>query len=275
MTVEGPQPNVRNAAGRRGLLVPVANPEGVAPLIAIAVAATEPDDPPPRVIALVRRPPGADPSRQGAPPMVAALSAAIEYARAHAVAIEAGAVWSDDPARDIVGAADTANAAWILLGYHRAASGGDTMGGVVQEVFAGAKGLPINVAVFIQGTDRPAERVFAAVESGPDGRAALALAVRIARSNKARLRALLVSKSVAQPDGDDDLADMIRDARAAMKRQFHADVLTERSLRQLLRQAPGRLLIVGKKFADEVGMPLNEVPSGDRCVIVVHGADRA
>src|SRR6476659_7739996 len=41
-----------------GLLVPVSNPEGLAPLLDLATAATRPEDPPPRVLALVRRPAG-------------------------------------------------------------------------------------------------------------------------------------------------------------------------------------------------------------------------
>ena len=51
-------------------------------------------------------------------------------------------------------------------------------------------------------------------------------------------------------------------------------MLSERSLDQLLQQSPGRLLIVGKKLADEIRLPLDEVPEGDRCVIVVQGAAR-
>ena len=72
-----------------------------------------------------------------------------------------------------------------------------------------------------------------------------------------------------RPNEEDVLLDMVRNARADMGEAFHADVLTERSLRQLLRQAPGRLLIVGRKFADEVGLPLDEVPSLHRNVILV------
>ena len=60
--------------------------------------------------------------------------------------------------------------------------------------------------------------------------------------------------------------------RVAQGRRFHSDVLSERSLEQLLQQSPGRLLIVGKKLADEIRLPLDEVPEGDRCVIVVQGA---
>ncbi len=265
---------------RRGVLVAVANPEGVAPLMAIALAASDPDDePPPRVLALIRqRDAAAGTEVQGAQaqtPPSPALMAAIEHARARGVTIDAQATHSNDPALDILTTARAAEVGWILLGYHRAASGGDTLGGVVREVFVKAKELPINVGVFIQGTDSPFERVFAAIDTGPDGRAALDLGARIARSNRSRLRALLISHdelaiSATQPDAA--LVDMIRDARARMGRLFHTDVLTQRSRQQLFRQSPGRLLIVGKRFADEIGLPLDEAPDGDRCVIVVQGA---
>ena len=257
-------------------MVPVANPEAVAGLLAIAFAANEPNDPPPRVLALVDFPPSAPAERPGgekstAPPTTALL-AAVRYACAKGVTIGAQVSWSDDPALDIITIAQEAGVAWILLGYHRAASGSDTTGGVVREVFAKAKALAINVGVFIQGTDRPIERVFAAVDSSPDGRASLALGVRIAQGNKCKLRALLLAKRMPE-NVEDVLLDMVRDARADMGEGFHADVLTERSLRQLLKQAPGRLLIVGRKFADEVGLPLDEVPGSHRCVILVQGAD--
>ncbi len=266
---------------RRGILAAVANPEGVAPLMAIALAASGADDePPPRVLALIRRrdaaagieAPGAQTQRPEPP---RALTAAIEYARARGVTIDAQATHSNDPALDIITAARAAEVGWILLGYHRAASGGDTLGGVVREVLVKAKELPTNVGVFIQGTDRPFERVFAAIDTGPDGRAALELGARIARDNRSGLRALLISRdalaiSATQPDAA--LVDMIREARARLGRLFHTDVLTQRSRQQLFRQSPGRLLIVGKRFADEIGLPLDEVPDGDRCVIVVQGA---
>jgi len=267
----------------RGVLVAVANPEGVAPLMAIALAASDPhDEPPPRVLALVGQRRGAAVTEapgeqaQGAPPPTPpALTAAIEYARTRGLTIDAQTMRSDAPAMDIIATARAAEVAWILLGYHRAASGGDTLGGVVHEVFVKTKDLPINVGAFIQGTDRPFERVFAAIDAGPDGRAALELGARIARNNRSRLRALLISNealaiSATQPDAA--LVEMIRDARARMGRLFHTDVLTQRSRQQLFRQSPGRLLIVGKRFADEIGLPLDEAPDGERCVIVVQGA---
>ncbi len=253
---------------RRGLLVPVANPEGVAPLLAIALAATAPDDPPARVVALVRR--SGDEDFAGIPAHPAALINAVEYAATRGVAITPHSVWSANAGADILAAAREANVGWILLGYHRAASGQNTMGGVVRDVFATARDEPVHVGVFIQGTDQPIERVFTAVDASPDGRAALDLAMRITRSNNAKLRALLVSNTVRQPE--DEMVDMLREARRSLGRRFHSDVLSERSLEQLLQQSPGRLLIVGKKLADEIRLPLDEVPEGDRCVIVVQGA---
>jgi hypothetical protein len=265
---------------KRGVLVAVANPEGVAPLIAIALAASDPnEEAPPLVLALVRQtdsgagsePRGAEPDAR---PSSAALSAAIEYARARGVTIDAQAVRSNDPALDIITIAHSARVAWTLLGYHRAASGGDTLGGIVREVLFKAKGLPFSVGVFIQVSDRPFERVFAAIDAGPDGRAALDLGVRIAQKYRCKLRALLLSNdvlSISSTEPDAALVDMIHDARMRMKRLFHTDVLTQRSRQQLFRQSPGRLLIVGKKFADEIGLPLDEVPEGDRCLIVVQG----
>ncbi len=250
--------------------MPVANPEGVAPLLAIAFAATAPEDPPTRVVALVRSSTGNPTS--DVPPSSPALTTAVDYAATRGVAIEPRSVWSASAASDIIAAAHEARAGWILLGYHRAASGQDTMGGVVRDVFAIARNASVHVGVFIQGTDQPIERIYAAVDAGPDGRAALDLALRIARSNNAKLRALLVSNSVHQPEEEDDMVDILRDARKSIGRRFHSDVLSERSLDQLLHQSPGRLLIVGKKLADEVRLPLDEVPEGDRCVIVVQGA---
>jgi hypothetical protein len=204
-----------------------------------------------------------------APPTTALLTA-VRYAHAKGVTIGAQVSWSDDPAQDIITVAQEGRVAWILLGYHRAASGSDTTGGVVREVFAKAKVLPINVGVFIQGTDRPIDRVFAAVDSSPDGSASLALGVRIAKGYRCRLRALLVTNRT--PNVEDVLLDMLRDARADIGEGLHADVLTERTLRQLHMQAQGQLLIVGKKFADEVGLRLDEVPGSHRRVILVQGA---
>src|SRR6266403_6213841 len=114
---------------RRGLLVPVANPEGVAPLLAIAFAASAPDDPPARVLALVEAQQGN--AKTGKPSHPEAMKTAMEYASSRGVTIDPFAMWSANPGADIIGAAREANAGWILLGYHRASEGTGTMGGVV------------------------------------------------------------------------------------------------------------------------------------------------
>jgi hypothetical protein len=260
-----------NYENRRGFLVPVANPEGVAALIAIAVAASEPDEPPPQVVAFVPRVDDRRSRSSASDPVEipSALQAAIEYAGANRATIGARAIWSENPAIDIIEAAQAASAAWILLGYHRVAAGSDPMGGVVHQVFEQARELPINVGVFVQGTDLPFDRIYSVYDSRPDGQASLALAARIAHKSKSKLRALVASD---QQRDENDLSDMLIKERSRMGSLLHTDVLSERSLKQLFRQAPGRLLILGKKFADEVRLPLDEAPEGDRCVIVVQGA---
>ncbi len=248
--------------------MPVANPEGVPPLLAIALAAAAPGDPPVRVLALVSRGNDASP---GAPAHPAALTAALDYAKTRKIEIQPQSIWSANAGADIIAAAREAKVGWILLGYHREASGLETMGGVVRDVFASARGEQVHVGVFIQGTDRPIERIFAAVDSSPDGRAALDLAVRITRSHNAKMHALLVSNAVSQ--SEDEMVDIVRAARKSLGRRFHSDVLSEHTLEQLLHQSPGRLLIVGKRLADEIRLALNETPEGDRCVIVVQGGE--
>lgn len=205
-----------------------------------------------------------------------ALAAALEYARNRGLTIQAETVYSETPAADIVSRAYESEVAWVLLGYHRGGAGSDTLGGVVREVLARAQKSPVNVGVFIQGTDRPFERVFAAIDAGPDGRAALDLGARIAHNNRSKLRALLLSNqalaiSATQPDSA--LVEIVHEARAQLGRLFHSDVLTHRSRQQLFRQSPGRLVIIGKRFADEIELPLDETPEGERCVIVVQGAE--
>lgn len=106
---------------RRGVLVAIANPEGVAPLMAIALAASDSDDqPPPRVLALTRGRDAATAAeardaraRTLAPPP--ALTTAIEYVRARCMTIDAQATHSDDPALDIITAARATEVGWILL----------------------------------------------------------------------------------------------------------------------------------------------------------------
>src|SRR5262249_3934818 len=91
-----------------GLLVPISNPDGLQPLIDLAPSAPRAGAPPPRVLALVRRPPGGIRSglremddRKNAP-RSPVLAQAIDHARTGGSTIDPQAVWTDDPAGDIL-----------------------------------------------------------------------------------------------------------------------------------------------------------------------------
>jgi len=134
---------------RSAILVPVADPQGVSVLVEMALVATPPEAPPPRVLALVRRPLGGVRSGlreadQRVAPRSPALSAALDHAWESGAVITPQAVWSDNPADDILRAAVDAQIGWILLGAHRAVFGSDFTGGVVQRILDGA---PIRATV--------------------------------------------------------------------------------------------------------------------------------
>ena len=111
-------------ARRSAILVPVANPHGVDRLINLALMATPPQMPPPRVLAMVRRPGGGvratlAEKEEGLIPRSAALGAALERAWSRGAVITPQAIWSDDPANDLIRLAAEARIEWLLLGPHR------------------------------------------------------------------------------------------------------------------------------------------------------------
>ena len=180
-----------------GVLVPISNPEGLAPLLDIAAAATRPEDPPPRVLALVRRPSGG--IRSGLreidrkeSPRSPVLTQAIDHARAAGSTIDAQALWTDDAALDILELAAQRTIGWLLLGYHRPVFGGDLLGGVVKEVLDGMSERAVNVGVVIHGHERAIDRVIAVVDDSFDGKAGLELAARIVQQRRSTLHAVLV-----------------------------------------------------------------------------------
>src|SRR5262249_37892922 len=99
------------------ILVPVSNPEGVPDLVELALAATPHDAPPPRVLALVKTPPGGVRSglreaEQRVPPRSLALSAALDLAFERGSAITPQAVWTTNPAQDILAFANEPQIGW-------------------------------------------------------------------------------------------------------------------------------------------------------------------
>ncbi|HWE28615.1 MAG TPA: hypothetical protein VHB97_11465, partial [Polyangia bacterium] len=259
-----------------GLLVPVSNPEGLAPLLDLAAAATRPKDPPPRVLALVRRPAGG--IRSGLreidrkeSPRSPVLTQAIDHARAVGSAIDAQALWTDDAARDILELAAQPNIGWLLLGYHRPVFGGDLLGGVVKEVLDGMSERAVNVGVVIHGHERALDRVIAVVDDSTDGKAGLELAARIVQKKRSTLHAVLVPRA-EQSDPPAALEELLREAGKTAGKWLHSDVLTRRNPAALAYQTHGDLVVIGMTLADELGLPLDDVPGAERCVVLVRGA---
>ena len=261
-----------------GLLVPISNPEGLASLLDLAGAATRPEDPPPRVLALVRRPAGG--IRSGLreidrkeSPRSPVLTQAIDHARALGTQIDAQALWTDDAAADILELAAQPNIGWLLLGYHRPVFGGDLLGGVVKEVLDGMSERAVNVGVLIHGHERAIDRVIAVVDDSADGKAGLELAARIVQKKKSTLHAVLVPQKGAT-DPSPALEELLREASKTAGKWLHSDVLTQRNPAALAYQTHGDMVVIGMALADELGLPLDDVPGAERCVVLVRGARR-
>jgi Kef-type K+ transport system membrane component KefB len=261
-----------------GLLVPISNPEGLASLLDLAGAATRPEDPPPRVLALVRRPAGG--IRSGLreidrkeSPRSPVLTQAIDHARALGTQIDAQALWTDDAAGDILDLAAQPNIGWLLLGYHRPVFGGDLLGGVVKEVLDGMRERAVNVGVLIHGHERAIDRVIAVVDDSADGKAGLELAARIVQKKKSTLHAVLVPQKGAT-DPSPALEELLREAGKTAGKWLHSDVLTQRNPAALAYQTHGDMVVIGMALADELGLPLDDVPGAERCVVLVRGARR-
>jgi Kef-type K+ transport system membrane component KefB len=259
---------------RRAVLVPVSNPEGVPDLVELALAATPHDAPPPRVLALVRIPAGGVRSglreaEQRVPPRSPALSAALDLVWAKGAVITPQAVWTADPAADIMSAAAEPSISWVLLGSHRSVFGSDFKGGVVREILDRALKMPVHVAIVVHGADRPYESVYAVVDNSPSGRAVLELATRVADRRRCSLHVLLAPSRGAE--ADPALLEMTREAARGVARKLHVEVLSEISPEEIIRQAPEGLVIVGARLADRIDLAPETFIDDERTLVVVQG----
>ena len=260
---------------RAAIVVAISNPEGAAHLLDVALAANRPDDPPPHVVAMARRPAegvrsGLREVEQRVAPQPPALAAALDYVHERGTAVTSQAVWTDDPATDILRAAKEAQCEWIMLGAHHSVFGSDFRGGVVRSITDRAITVPVNVAVVTPGPQLPLDRVFAVVDHSPDGRAALDLGIRLVKRTRRSLHVILVPRTEIKPDLP--LLEMVRSVGRAEGLRLHTDVLAERSAAQLARQAPGPLLIIGTNLLDEFVLPQSGL--GGHSTIVVQGRRR-
>jgi hypothetical protein len=264
---------------RAAIVVAISNPEGAANLLDIALAANRPEDPPPHVVAMARRPAegvrsGLREVEQRVAPQPPALSAALDHVHARGTAVTSQAVWTDDPAVDILRAAREAQSEWLLLGAHHSVFGSDLRGGVVRSIADRAPAVPVNLAVVTAGPELPLDRVFAVVDHSPHGRAALDLGIRLVKRTRRSLHVILVPRLEIKPDLP--LLEMVRAVGRAEGLRLHTDVLAERNGAQLARQAPGPLLIIGTNLLDEFDEFAAKQTAGPgperRSMIVVQGA---
>jgi Kef-type K+ transport system membrane component KefB len=264
---------------RQPMLIAVSNPRGMASLLDVAIHATQPESPPARVLALVRRPSGGVRSglrevEDRIAPRAPILLSALEHAKRNGAIVEPISMWTDDPALDIVNSAHAIGAGWILIGFHQPVFGANAMGGIVRGVLERTRPSPIHVGVVTRGEPSRVDRIFALVDSTSDGRAALDLATRIARRRECSLHALLMPQENGEPE--QALKDIVKDASKVCGRWLYTDVLRDRNPRQVMDQTPGQLVIIGRRIADELELPINVIPDDERCIVVVQGGtDRA
>ncbi len=249
---------IRTTGGRpSAILVPVANPTGVERLINLALAATPPEIPPPRVLAMVRPPAGGVRARltekpENLIPRSAALSSALELAWSRGAVITPQAMWSDDPASDLVRLAAETRIEWILLGPHRAVFGADYRGGVVRTILERARKLPLNVAIAIEGGDAVMDDLVAVVDSTVDAQAVIELVSRLMQGSEAKLKVLCLLRS-KEGDGPTMTRLLSRLASFAGPR-LHSETLEDPSLALITERAQPGLVVIGTESAERLGI---------------------
>jgi Kef-type K+ transport system membrane component KefB len=274
---------------RSAILVPVADPQGVAVLVELALAATPSHAPPPRILALVRPPLGGVRSglreaEQRVAPRSPALSAALDYAWARGSVITPQAVWSDDPVTDILRTAVEAQIGWILIGAHRAVFGSNLTGGVVHRILDGARRLPITVGVVIHSGGSSFSRVCAVADCSAHGRAAIELAGRVAQQKECELHAFITLAESFPPSraGSIDansadsqaLAEMLTNATRMVGRHLHSETLAALDSLHIAQQSSGSLVIIAANLADHLEYASDGLGDG-RALILVQGSESA
>src|SRR6185312_10287408 len=104
---------------------------------------------------------------QREPPQTRGLAAALEAASMLDTTVEARALWTDDPAADIVGLANAEQVRWLVLGSHRPVFGRDALGGVVGQVLQRA-GRDLDIAVASGRYRGPLGRLVVLVDRSAD-----------------------------------------------------------------------------------------------------------
>jgi Kef-type K+ transport system membrane component KefB len=261
------------ASERLGILVPVSHPSGVANLLNIALTMNSSAAPPPRVLALVRSAESSVRSRLGeteellAPSRSPALATALDLAWSRGTVVTPQAVWTTDPVRDILYAAEKSNVRWLLLESRRSLFGGYSQRGVVSRVLEQAKALPINVAVLLGGLLPGQTPLVCLLDTSKDGRAAWELANQMARGWGKPLKAVLL----ADENTEGTLAAMVRESEKALATGVETLPFASSEEQDFADLVPKGLIIVGKSIADQLQI-ISDKLIRDRSLIVVQGA---
>ena len=179
------------------------------------------------------------------------------------------AVWSDDPATDLIRIALEARVGWMLLGPHRAVFGADFRGGIVRTVLQRARTLPLSVAVVMQDGETPLDQLFVVADATPDGRAALELGTRLAQGASCGLH---VMRATQDSQGtDSELTRMLGEAAHRVGRRLRTETLANPSLAQVSDRTNGGLVLIGSSLADTLEVARRGFPDG-RPMVLVQGS---
>lgn len=257
--IEQAREGARAASERTGILVPVSHPSGVASVLNLALSLTTADAPPPRVLALVR------PADEGigagfremeepAPSRSPALAAALDLAWSRGAVVTPEAVWTTDPALDIMQAAQASQVRWLFLESRRpllAAFGSKyARRGVIGRVLAKAAPLPLNVAVLVQTQRAMAGEITCLVGDARNGLAALELAVQLARANIQSLRVVNVALETSEGQRMRvERSDVQRAASGLELQLSHAATAEE-----AVKLAPEGIVIAGADIPDRLAV---------------------
>jgi Kef-type K+ transport system membrane component KefB len=258
---------------RTGILVPVSHPSGVANLLNLALSLNSAGAPPPRVLALARAPESSVRSRIGeteelsAPSRSPTLAAALDLAWSRGTVVTPQAVWTTDPVRDILYAAEKSHVRWLLLESRRSLFGGFPQRSVVSRVLEQAKSLPFNVAVLLGGSIPAQTPLICLLDESKDSRSAWELATQMARGRHETLTAALLKE-----DTGNALQSMVRDSQKTLTANIEILPVSAANGQQIASLIPKGLIIVGKDTADQLGI-VSDNFTKNRSVVVVQGAD--
>lgn len=264
------------ASERAGILVPVSHPSGVPGVLNLALSLSNADAPPPRVLALVRPSEesigaGLREMEEPAPSRSPALAAALDLAWSRGAVVTAEAVWTVDPASDILQAAETSQVRWLFLESRRpllSAFGGKYPGrGVIGKVLARAAPLSLNIAVLVQTQRATSGPLTCLVCDRRNGLAALELAAQLARTRGQEVRVVVVTLIDKEAQRGQVEAEDIRRAVSGVELRLSHTASAE----EAMALAPEGIVVAGADIPDRLAVLADNFTRLHN-VIVVQGA---